>query len=142
MSVFNTSRLIGQTVLITGASSGIGAVRVADWNVCSSLISFRLLLSSSQKYEFEFKYSVVELVFIGFMQGGSNVILLARRVDALAKVAADCAAAHKEAGHQLGGKFATVQLDVSDRQQVADLWSRVPEDLRDVDILGLFFLFE
>jgi 3-hydroxy acid dehydrogenase/malonic semialdehyde reductase len=73
------------------------------------------------------------------MQGGSNVVLLARRVEALSKVAADCAAAHKEAGHQLGGKFATVQLDVSDRQQIANLWSRIPEDLRDVDILGLFF---
>ena len=73
------------------------------------------------------------------MQGGSNVILLARRVDALSKVAADCVVAHKEAGHQLGGKFATVQLDVSDRQQIANLWSKVPEDLRDVDILGLSF---
>ena len=77
------------------------------------------------------------------MQGGSNLILLARRIDALSKVAADCAAAHKEAGHQLGGKFATVQLDVSDRQQIANLWSRVPEDLRDVDILGMsFYLFK
>ena len=66
-------------------------------------------------------------LFIILMQGGSDLILLARRVDALSKVVADCAAAHKEAGHQLGGKFATVQLDVSDRQQIANLWSRVPE---------------
>ena len=28
MSVFNASRLIGKTVLITGASAGIGAVRL------------------------------------------------------------------------------------------------------------------
>jgi short-subunit dehydrogenase len=28
MSIFNASRLLGKTVLITGASAGIGAVRV------------------------------------------------------------------------------------------------------------------
>lgn len=29
MSVFNSSRLLGKTVLITGASAGIGAVRLS-----------------------------------------------------------------------------------------------------------------
>jgi NADP-dependent 3-hydroxy acid dehydrogenase YdfG len=29
MSIFNASRLLGKTVLITGASAGIGAVRFA-----------------------------------------------------------------------------------------------------------------
>lgn len=29
MSVFNASRLVGKTVLVTGASAGIGAVSVA-----------------------------------------------------------------------------------------------------------------
>lgn len=66
------------------------------------------------------------------------MILLARRADALAKVAADCVAAHKEAGHQLGGSFATVQLDVSDRKQIADLWSKVPKHLHKVDVLGMY----
>ena len=31
MSVFNTSRLLGKTVLITGASAGIGAVRLRSY---------------------------------------------------------------------------------------------------------------
>lgn len=69
-------------------------------------------------------------------QGGANVILLARRVDALAKVAEACKEAHKESGIQQGGKFASIQLDVSDKEQIASLWSKVPAELRDVDILG------
>ncbi|KAH9484320.1 NADP-dependent 3-hydroxy acid dehydrogenase [Psilocybe cubensis] len=100
MSVFNATRLIGKTVLITGASSGIGAATA-----------------------------------VLFAKGGANVILLARRADALAKVAEQCVAAHKESGLQQGGKFASVQLDVSDKKQIADLWTKVPQELRDVDIL-------
>ncbi|THH11581.1 hypothetical protein EW146_g7985 [Bondarzewia mesenterica] len=91
-SVFNASRLLGKTVLITGASAGIGA-------------------------------------------GGSNLILLARRADALKTVAEAAAAAHKESGLQQGGKIATIQLDVSDKAQVAALWDKIPQDLRKVDIL-------
>ncbi|PSR74906.1 hypothetical protein PHLCEN_2v9440 [Hermanssonia centrifuga] len=92
MSVFNASRLLGKTVLVTGASAGIGAA-------------------------------------------GSNVILAARRTDALKAVTEACVAAHKEAGVQGGGKFAAVQLDVSDRKQIASFFERVPEDLKKVDIL-------
>lgn len=51
-------------------------------------------------------------------------------------MAEKCHAAHKESGLAQGGKFATVQLDVSDKTQVAAFWDRVPSDLRDVDILG------
>ena len=69
-------------------------------------------------------------------QGGSNVILVARRLEALKKVSDACIVAHKESGVTQGGKFATVQLDVSDRNQIATLWDKVPADLRDVDILG------
>jgi 3-hydroxy acid dehydrogenase/malonic semialdehyde reductase len=39
---------------------------------------------------------------------------------------------------QAGGKIATIQLDVSDKTQVAALWDKVPADLRTVDILGTF----
>uniref|UniRef100_A0A0W0F916 NAD(P)-binding protein n=1 Tax=Moniliophthora roreri TaxID=221103 RepID=A0A0W0F916_MONRR len=70
-----------------------------------------------------------------FAKAGSNVILAARRIDALKKVAEQCVAAHKESGLNVGGKFATVQLDVSDKAQVAGLWDKIPQDLRDVDIL-------
>lgn len=100
MSVFNASRLIGKTVLITGASAGIGAATA-----------------------------------VLFAKAGSNVILAARRTDALKAVSEACVAAHKEAGIQGGGKFAAVQLDVSDRKQIASFFERVPEELRTVDVL-------
>ncbi|KAG2368529.1 NAD(P)-binding protein [Suillus spraguei] len=100
MTVFNASRLLGKTVLITGASSGIGAATA-----------------------------------ILFAKGGSNVILTARRVDALQKVADECTAAHKEAGLQRGGKFVTIQLDVSDKSQIDGFLERIPVDLREIDIL-------
>lgn len=75
--------------------------------------------------------------FISQFQGGANVILIARRAEALSKVADRCIIAHKESGLKQGGKFASIQLDVSDKQQIASLWTRVPQDLRDVDILGM-----
>jgi len=94
MSVFNSSRLLGKTVLITGASGGIGAA--------TALL---------------------------FAKAGSNLILLARRADALQKVVE---AARAVPG---AGKVAAVQLDVSDKKQVANLWNLVPQELRNVDVL-------
>jgi 3-hydroxy acid dehydrogenase/malonic semialdehyde reductase len=70
-----------------------------------------------------------------FAKGGSNLILLARRADALKSVSEACAVAHKESGVQQGGKVAVVQLDVSDKTQVSRLWQKVPPELRNVDIL-------
>ena len=64
------------------------------------------------------------------------MILMARRIDALAAVSDACVAAHKESGLQHGGRFATIQLDLSDKTQVATLWDKVPQDLSDVDVLG------
>ncbi|KAI0950368.1 hypothetical protein AcV7_008857 [Taiwanofungus camphoratus] len=100
MSVFNASRLLGKTVLITGASAGIGAATA-----------------------------------VLFARGGSNLILCARRTDALKTVAEVCTKAHRESGLQHGGTVATVQLDVSDKKQVASLFERVPPELRQVDVL-------
>lgn len=51
-------------------------------------------------------------------------------------MADQCLAAHKESGLTQGGKFATVQLDVSDKTQVAGFLDKVPQELRDIDILG------
>ncbi|KAH8117408.1 NAD-binding protein [Phellopilus nigrolimitatus] len=94
MSVFNSSRLLGKTVLITGASGGIGAA--------TALL---------------------------FAKAGSNLILLARRAEALQKVLEEVKAV------QGSGKVASLQLDVSDKAQVASLWEKVPKDLRNVDVL-------
>ncbi|KAF5315689.1 hypothetical protein D9611_004678 [Ephemerocybe angulata] len=100
MSVFNASRLLNKTVLITGASSGIGAATA-----------------------------------ILFAKGGANVILLARRAEALAKVQEECRVAHQASGLKEGGKFASIPFDVSDRSQVESLLDKVPSELRNVDIL-------
>ncbi|KAG6329836.1 hypothetical protein ID866_9253 [Astraeus odoratus] len=100
MSVFNASRLLGKTVLITGASSGIGAAAA-----------------------------------VLFAKGGSNLILTARRLDALQKVVQQCVAAHQEAGVQGGGKFVAIRLDVSDKNQIASLLDNIPSDLRSIDVL-------
>jgi 3-hydroxy acid dehydrogenase/malonic semialdehyde reductase len=72
------------------------------------------------------------------VQAGSNVALLARRLDNLKAVVVACTAAHKESGIEQGGKFAAIQLDVSDKSQVAALWNKLPEYLSDVDILGKY----
>ncbi|KAF8654183.1 hypothetical protein AX16_003712 [Volvariella volvacea WC 439] len=100
MSVFNASRLLGKTVLVTGASGGIGAATA-----------------------------------VLFAKGGANVILVARRLEALKKVTEQCVAAHQASGLNQGGSFAPVQLDVSDKTQVASLFDQVPAELRNVDIL-------
>ncbi|KZT35472.1 NAD(P)-binding protein [Sistotremastrum suecicum HHB10207 ss-3] len=100
MSVFSSSRLIGKTVLITGASGGIG-----------------------------------QATALLFAKAGSNLILLARREEALQKVAEQAAAAHKASGVVGGGKIATIKLDVSNIGAVNNLWSQIPQDLRNVDIL-------
>ena len=75
-------------------------------------------------------------------QAGSNVILIARRADALKAVSEACITAHKGSGLQQGGRFAIVQMDVSQKDQVAVLWDKVPQDLRNVDILGTPLEFE
>jgi len=100
MSLFNASRLLGKTVLITGASSGIGAATA-----------------------------------ILFAKGGANLVLLARRADALKNVADACADAHKGSGIQGGGKVATVQIDVSDKAQVSSVLSKIPDELKSIDVL-------
>lgn len=73
-------------------------------------------------------------------QAGANVILTARRMEALEGVLEQVKAAYRGSGVQSGGKFAAITLDVSKRDEVAALWSQVPNDLRNVDILGTIVL--
>ena len=74
------------------------------------------------------------------LQAGANLVLLARREEALKATADQVIAAHKESGAPAGGNVATVTLDVSNREAVKNLWSKVPTDLRKIDILGALFL--
>ncbi|KNZ74253.1 hypothetical protein J132_07567 [Termitomyces sp. J132] len=116
MSVFNASRLLGKTVLITGASGGIGAVSGDAPQVIPTDLPSKATA-------------------VLFAKGGSNVILVARRADALKKVTDACFTAHRESGLQQGGKFVSVVADVSDKAQVASIFDTIPQDLQDVDVL-------
>ncbi len=83
-------------------------------------------------------FTLTAMLITADQQGGANIILLARRLDALNHVAEACVTAHQESGLNQGGRFASIQLDVSDKAQVAGLWYKVPKDLRNVDILGAY----
>jgi 3-hydroxy acid dehydrogenase/malonic semialdehyde reductase len=62
---------------------------------------------------------------------------LARRADALKKVADACVDAHDGSGVQGGGKVATVQIDVSDKTQVSNVLDKIPDELKSIDVLGM-----
>lgn len=94
-------RLAGKTVVITGASSGIG-----------------------QSCAFEFARAAAPA-------GGLRLILTARRIDTLRKIAEDLV---KELGADKV-QVLPVQLDVSDRNQVRDFVGNLPEAWRDIDVL-------
>ncbi|GAA5925424.1 uncharacterized protein JCM15063_005023 [Sporobolomyces koalae] len=98
--VFSASRLAGKTVLVTGASGGIGAETA-----------------------------------ILFARTGANLILTARRQQALDQVAELAKQAHLEGQTGKGGQFVTLTLDVSDRNAVKGLLDRIPQELRNIDIL-------
>ncbi|KIJ44375.1 hypothetical protein M422DRAFT_30515 [Sphaerobolus stellatus SS14] len=99
-SVFNSSRLAGKTVLLTGASAGIGKATA-----------------------------------ILFAKAGSNVILVARRKEALDAVKEQCIAAHKEGGSAHGGQFTSLVLDISDREAIKTIFDQLPPTLSTIDIL-------
>lgn len=93
-----SKRLAGKTVLITGASSGIG-----------------------RSTAFEFART---------SPGNLKLILTARRIDALEKVAADI---NKEVGG--GVQVLPVQLDVSNPDAVRAFHGGLPAEFKQVDIL-------
>jgi 3-hydroxy acid dehydrogenase/malonic semialdehyde reductase len=59
-----------------------------------------------------------------------------RRADQLVKVAEAASTVHKSAGIQQGGQIVIVQLDMTDLAQVSELWTKVLQNLCNVDILG------
>jgi 3-hydroxy acid dehydrogenase/malonic semialdehyde reductase len=61
-------------------------------------------------------------------------VILARRLDALEKVADACRAAHA-AGSFADAQVAALALDVSDKDQVAGLLARLPARLQSADVL-------
>jgi 3-hydroxy acid dehydrogenase/malonic semialdehyde reductase len=93
-----SQRLEGKTILITGASSGIG-----------------------QSTAFEFARTSPKAL---------KLILAARRIDSLKRIAADIT---KEVGD--GVKVLPVQLDVSNAGEVHSLVSKLPADFKEIDVL-------
>jgi len=91
-------RLAGKTILVTGASSGIGR-------------------SVAQE-------------FARTSPDNLKIIITARRIDTLKRIAADI---NKEVGS--GVQILPVQLDVSKPDQVRNLISTLPEEFRDIDVL-------
>jgi len=138
MSLFNLTRLHNKIVLITGASAGIGKVwlrRPLSQHLHAHRSHYRLPLFSLQRIvltheDISFSLDLTPI------QAGSNIVLVARRPDALKETVAACEAAHKASGVQAGGKvhtidtqfnsssyplsqFTSVQVDVSKKDQVS-----------------------
>jgi 3-hydroxy acid dehydrogenase/malonic semialdehyde reductase len=44
--------------------------------------------------------------------------------------------AHKGSGIKEGGRFATIQIDVSDKAQVGNVLNKIPDELKSIDVLG------
>lgn len=103
ISILRTDRLQGKSVLITGASGGIGR-------------STALL----------------------FARTGANVVLCARRKDALDSAVKDCQEAYKAQGSvagDKGGKFAAITMDMRDRKSIDSILSSLPDWASKIDIL-------
>ena len=154
MSIFNTSRLLGKTVLTTGASEGIGAVCLPALSTIESstnpltshtrcplcalpcLPGYRHIIRKGTNPPL----SISVQPFMG-CTGSSNLILLVRRGDQLKIVAEATRAVHQASGVQQGGSIVTIQLNVLDKAQIAALWSKAPPALCNVNILSLCSCF-
>ena len=99
-TLFSTTRLHNKTVLVTGASGGIGKATA-----------------------------------VLFARAGCNVVLTARRADALTAAAQECATANQQGQSGAGGNFAAITLDMRDRKQLDSVVHNLPEWAKNVDIL-------
>ncbi|GAA5822747.1 hypothetical protein JCM10212_000319, partial [Sporobolomyces blumeae] len=105
--VFNVSRLAGKTVLITGASGGIGAATA----ILFAKTGANLILTARRQAQLD------------------HVAQLAREAHAAAEGPGDPSNPNK------GGQCVTLTLDVADKDAIKGFLERVPEELRKIDIL-------
>ena len=70
-----------------------------------------------------------------FARAGCDLILTARRLDQLNKVAEQAKQAHKEGGASKGGNVQVHELDVRDREAIRAFVDKVTKDDNKVDIL-------
>ena len=101
-------RLAGKTILITGASSGIGR---------STAFEFARTAASASGSS---------------STNGLKLVLTARRIDTLKQIAADIIA---EVGEDKGVQVLPVQLDVSKPEEVRGFVEKLPEEFREIDVL-------
>lgn len=72
-----------------------------------------------------------------FARAGANVVLAARRAEALAKIQAQCEEANKQGATGHGGKYASLVIDMRQREQIDAAMGKLPTWAANVDILGL-----
>ncbi|GAA5984867.1 hypothetical protein JCM11641_005446 [Rhodosporidiobolus odoratus] len=131
-SVFSSARLAAKTVLIASPAS---------------LLPFPKISLTSTSFpsppQTGASGGIGAATAILFARAGANLILTARRQAQLDQVATAAKQAFQEGGSKVGGKVATLTLDMTDREAVKGVLSKVPEELRAVDILvnnaGLVF---
>lgn len=100
MSLFNVSRLHDKTVLVTGASDGIGKATA-----------------------------------VLFARAGANVVLVARRQQALDAAVEECKAANQESKEGKGGQYASLVVDMRKREDLDALLGKLPDWAKKVDVL-------
>ena len=72
---------------------------------------------------------------IAFARAGASLILTARRQAQLEEVKKAALAAHKEGATGKGGIITCLTLDMQDRAAIKGLLDRIPDELKNVDVL-------
>ena len=77
----------------------------------------------------------LRLQAIAFARAGASLILTARRQAKLEEVKKAALAAHKEGATGKGGVITCLTLDMQDRAAIKCLIDRIPDELKNVDVL-------